>query len=228
MADFIGPFIRALIWEYRKQKRQQRAVKARRGKTQNLSGTQNRWSVFFRELRLAPDSGDRSRVVGLGLPPGPLRKVPAQEQSPGGISDRCGGEHMAYQIPGTTERERAEETLQIINGLLPSKGTITPPTGKSDQVRYTLTHDALVPKMREMRKQKPRVAATFRAEPKSQLRAKRSFQGNPVERRDVTVLVPLLGKDIDLSENHRGEPCTYVTSVPEARALARKICSVWP
>lgn len=135
---------------------------------------------------------------------------------------------MAYQIQGTTERERAEATLQIINDLLPSRGVITPPTGQSDQVRYVLTPDDLVPKMQKMGKRKPRVAAAFRAEPKSQLWAKRSFQGNPVERRDVMVLVPLLGRDIGLSENHRGEPFAYVTSVPEVKALAREICRVWP
>ena len=135
---------------------------------------------------------------------------------------------MSYQIPGDNERERNLKTLQIINDLLPSKGIITPPTGKSDLVRHVLTHDSLEWKMLEMGKRKPRVAAAWRAEPRSKLPQKTSFQGNPVERRDVLVLVPLLGRDIGLTERHRGDPCTYVTNVPEVEALAREICRVWP
>ena len=82
--------------------------------------------------------------------------------------------------------------------------------------------------MQKMGKRKPRVAAAFRLNPRANFWAKRSFHGNPVERRDVMVLVPLLGKDIGLSENHRGEPFAYVTSGPEVKALAREICRVWP
>jgi len=52
---------------------------------------------------------------------------------------------MATPIPGYSPLERAEFTISIINGQLPTKGMIRQPKGRTEQVRWTLTHDSLLP-----------------------------------------------------------------------------------
>lgn len=128
------------------------------------------------------------------------------------------------KIPGRTVLDRAEYTIQTINKHLPSLGDIRPPMGKTWQVRFVLRHDALLSRVRP--RQHPRVAAVFEAVPRTRLWQKKSFHGHSVNVGDIQILVPILGREIGLTDVDRNDDwVTYVTTQEEVEALAVAIAA---